>query len=54
MYRVAGYSENLKLQSPTMQVKVKLKQSTIPKYRCAKLVALYPRRLKAVIAAKGA
>jgi hypothetical protein len=26
----------------------------LPKYRCAKLVALYPRRLKAVIAAKGA
>jgi hypothetical protein len=25
-----------------------------PKYRCAKLVASYPRRLKAVIAAKGA
>ena len=26
----------------------------VPKYRCAKLVASYPRRLKAVIAAKGA
>ena len=26
---------------------------TLPKYRCAKLVASYPRRLKAVIAAKG-
>jgi transposase len=26
----------------------------LPKYRCAKLVAPYPRRLKAVIAAKGA
>jgi hypothetical protein len=26
----------------------------LPKYRCAKLVASYPRRLKAVIAAKGA
>jgi hypothetical protein len=25
-----------------------------PKYRCVKLVVLYPRRLKAVIAAKGA
>ena len=25
-----------------------------PKYRCAKLLALYPRRLKAVIPAKGA
>ena len=25
----------------------------LPKYRCAKLVASYPRRLKAVIAAKG-
>ena len=26
----------------------------LPKYRCAKLVASYPRRLKAVIATKGA
>jgi hypothetical protein len=26
----------------------------LPKYRCAKLLALYPRRLEAVIAAKGA
>uniref|UniRef100_A0AAZ3R8Z3 Uncharacterized protein n=1 Tax=Oncorhynchus tshawytscha TaxID=74940 RepID=A0AAZ3R8Z3_ONCTS len=26
----------------------------VPKYRCAKLVASYPRRLQAVIAAKGA
>ena len=26
----------------------------LPKYRCVKLVALYPRRLEAVIAAKGA
>jgi hypothetical protein len=26
----------------------------IPKYRCTKLVASYPRTLKAVIAAKGA
>ena len=26
----------------------------LPKYKCAKLVASYPRRLKAVIAAKGA
>jgi hypothetical protein len=26
----------------------------LTKYRCAKLVASYPRRLKAVIAAKGA
>ena len=26
----------------------------LPKYRCAKLAASYPRRLKAVIAAKGA
>jgi hypothetical protein len=26
----------------------------LPKYRCAKLVDIYPRRLKAVIAAKGA
>ena len=26
----------------------------LPKYRCANLVALYPRRLEAVIAAKGA
>ena len=26
----------------------------LPKYRCAKLVASYPRRLEAVIAAKGA
>jgi hypothetical protein len=26
----------------------------LPKYRCAKLVASYPRRLKAVFAAKGA
>ncbi|CDQ99147.1 unnamed protein product [Oncorhynchus mykiss] len=26
----------------------------LPKYRCAKLVASYPRRLKALIAAKGA
>ena len=26
----------------------------LPKYRCAKLVALYPRRLEAVISAKGA
>uniref|UniRef100_A0AAZ3QDF4 Tc1-like transposase DDE domain-containing protein n=1 Tax=Oncorhynchus tshawytscha TaxID=74940 RepID=A0AAZ3QDF4_ONCTS len=26
----------------------------LPKYRCAKLVASYPRRLKVVIAAKGA
>jgi transposase len=26
----------------------------LSKYRCAKLVALYPRRLKAVITAKGA
>uniref|UniRef100_A0AAZ3PA41 Tc1-like transposase DDE domain-containing protein n=1 Tax=Oncorhynchus tshawytscha TaxID=74940 RepID=A0AAZ3PA41_ONCTS len=26
----------------------------LPKYRCAKLVASYPRRLKAVIAAKDA
>jgi hypothetical protein len=25
----------------------------LPKYRCAKLVAPYPRRLEAVIAAKG-
>ena len=25
----------------------------LPKYRCAKRVASYPRRLKAVIAAKG-
>ena len=26
----------------------------LPKYRCAKLVASYPRRLKVVVAAKGA
>jgi hypothetical protein len=26
----------------------------LPKYRCAKLVASYPRRLEAVIAGKGA
>ena len=26
----------------------------LPKYRCAKLVAPYPRRLEAVITAKGA
>ena len=26
----------------------------LPKYRCAKIVASYPRRLKAVIAARGA
>ena len=26
----------------------------LPKYRCAKLVVSYPRRLQAVIAAKGA
>jgi hypothetical protein len=26
----------------------------LPKYRCAKLIASYPRRLKAVIAGKGA
>jgi hypothetical protein len=26
----------------------------LPKYRCPKLVATYPRRLEAVIAAKGA
>ena len=26
----------------------------LPKYRCAKLVASYPRRLEAAIAAKGA
>jgi hypothetical protein len=26
----------------------------LPKYRCAKLAASYPRRLEAVIAAKGA
>ena len=26
----------------------------LPKYRCVKLVASYPRRLKAVITAKGA
>jgi hypothetical protein len=26
----------------------------LPKYRCGKLVAPYPRRLKTVIAAKGA
>jgi hypothetical protein len=26
----------------------------LPKYRCAKLVATYPRRLEAVIAAEGA
>jgi hypothetical protein len=26
----------------------------LPEYRCAKLVASYPRRLEAVIAAKGA
>jgi hypothetical protein len=26
----------------------------LPKYRCVKLVASYPRRLEAVIAAKGA
>ena len=26
----------------------------LPKYRCAKLVASYPRRLEAVITAKGA
>ena len=26
----------------------------LPKYRCAKLIASYPRRLKAVIATKGA
>ena len=26
----------------------------LPKYRCSKLVASYPRRLEAVIAAKGA
>ena len=26
----------------------------LPKYRCAKLVASHPRRLKAVIAAEGA
>jgi hypothetical protein len=26
----------------------------LPKYRCAKLVASYPRRFEAVIAAKGA
>ena len=26
----------------------------LPKYRCAKLIASYPRRLEAIIAAKGA
>jgi hypothetical protein len=26
----------------------------LPKYRCAKLVALYPRRLEAAITAEGA
>ena len=29
-------------------------RETLPKYRCEKLVASYPRRLKAVIAVKGA
>ncbi|CDQ97102.1 unnamed protein product [Oncorhynchus mykiss] len=29
-------------------------RENLPKYRCAKLVASYPRRLEAVIAAKGA
>ena len=29
------------------------KWQKLPKYRCAKLVASYPRRLKAVIVAKG-
>ena len=28
-------------------------RENLPKYRCDKLVALYPRRLEAVIAAKG-
>jgi hypothetical protein len=32
----------------------KLEWEKLPKYRCAKLVASYPRRLEAVIAAKGA
>ena len=31
-----------------------LEWEKLPKYRCAKLVASYPRRLEAVIAAKGA
>ena len=30
------------------------KWEKLPKYRCAKLIALYPRRLKDVIAAKAA
>ena len=30
------------------------KSEKFPKYRCTKLVGSYPRRLKAVIAAKGA
>ena len=30
------------------------KWEKLPKYRCAKLVASYPRRLKAAIAVKGA
>ena len=30
------------------------KWDKLPKYRCAKLLASYPRRLEAVIAAKGA
>ena len=31
-----------------------LERKKLPKYRCAKLVASYPRRLKAVITANGA
>jgi hypothetical protein len=29
------------------------KQEKLPKYKCAKLVASYPKRLEAVISAKG-
>uniref|UniRef100_A0A673WCH4 AP complex subunit beta n=1 Tax=Salmo trutta TaxID=8032 RepID=A0A673WCH4_SALTR len=35
-------------------VTLQVEWDKLPKYRCAKLVASYPRRLKAVIAAKGA
>ena len=48
--------ENNNPPHPTWQLERSCREEweKLPKYRCAKLVALYPRRLEAVITAKGA
>ena len=44
----------LKLKIAVLERICREEWKKLPKYRCAKFVALYPRMLKAVIAAKGA